>query len=88
MLEKMSFNGKAIRGVLLDITGVLMESSSVEDAKLAIPGSVEAVQKLTTAGSSFPKTQSVVLVRFKDLPQMMSRSKGAGVKICVTTGHT
>ena len=53
-LEKMSFNGKPIRGVLLDITGVLMESSSVEDTKLAIPGSVEAVQRLITAGSSLP----------------------------------
>ena len=50
----MSFNGKPIRGVLLDITGVLMESSSVEDTKLAIPGSVEAVQRLITAGSSLP----------------------------------
>jgi hypothetical protein len=52
--QKMSFNGKRIRGVLLDITGVLMESSSVEDTKLAIPGSVEAVQKLNSAGSSLP----------------------------------
>ena len=47
----MSFNGKPVRGVLLDITGVLMESSSVEDTKLAIPGSVEAVQKLVDAGA-------------------------------------
>ena len=47
----MSFNGKPVRGVLLDITGVLMESCSVQDTKLAIPGSVEAVQKLIDAGA-------------------------------------
>jgi len=40
----MTFNGKTIKGVLLDITGVLQE-----DGK-AIPGSVEAVQKLQNAG--------------------------------------
>ena len=51
----MSFNGKPVRGVLLDITGVLMESSSVEDTKLAIPGSVEAVQKLVDAGAPWNK---------------------------------
>ena len=40
----MSFNGKPVKGVLLDITGVLQE-----DGK-AIPGSVEAVEKLKNAG--------------------------------------
>jgi hypothetical protein len=47
----MSLNGKPVRGVLLDITGVLMESSSVRETGLDIPGSVEAVQKLLEAGS-------------------------------------
>jgi ribonucleotide monophosphatase NagD (HAD superfamily) len=36
--------------VLLDITGVLLESSSVTDTNLAIEGSVEAVQRLNDAG--------------------------------------
>jgi|APCry1669189472_1035225.scaffolds.fasta_scaffold323653_1 hypothetical protein len=46
----MSLNGRKISGVLLDITGVLMESSSVEETGLDIPGSVEAVKKLVEAG--------------------------------------
>ena len=48
--KKMSLNGTKIRGVLLDITGVLMESSSVAETGLDIPGSVDAVQKLVDAG--------------------------------------
>ena len=47
----MSLNGKPVRGVLLDITGVLMDSSSVRETGLDIPGSVEAVQKLLDAGA-------------------------------------
>ena len=41
--------GRAVKGVLLDITGVLVESSATGDGK-AIPGSVEAVRKLKDAG--------------------------------------
>ena len=48
--KKMSLNGTKIRGVLLDITGVLMESSSVAETGLDIPGSVDAVQKLVDVG--------------------------------------
>ena len=44
----MSLNGKVINGVLLDITGVLVESST--SGPKAIPGSVEAVKKLEDAG--------------------------------------
>ena len=43
-VDNMSFKGKPIKGVLLDITGVLLE-----DGK-AIQGSVEAVQRLKSAG--------------------------------------
>jgi len=43
LVEIMSFRGKPVKGVLLDITGVLLE-----DGK-AIQGSVEAVQKLKNA---------------------------------------
>ena len=43
-VDNMSFKGKPIQGVLLDITGVLLE-----DGK-AIQGSVEAVQRLKSAG--------------------------------------
>jgi ribonucleotide monophosphatase NagD (HAD superfamily) len=49
----MSLNGRSIRGVLLDITGVLIESSSVHETGLDIPGSVQAVQKLADAGVRF-----------------------------------
>ncbi|TRY63027.1 hypothetical protein TCAL_05569 [Tigriopus californicus] len=45
----MSFNGKPIKGVLLDITGVLAESSAEGDGQV-IFGSVEAVKKLTDKG--------------------------------------
>eukprot|EP00095_Tigriopus_kingsejongensis_P004449 maker-scaffold168_size293125-snap-gene-0.19 protein:Tk04449 transcript:maker-scaffold168_size293125-snap-gene-0.19-mRNA-1 annotation:"phospholysine phosphohistidine inorganic pyrophosphate phosphatase" len=45
----MTLAGKAIKGVLLDITGVLAESS-VEGDGTAIPGSVEAVKKLKDHG--------------------------------------
>lgn len=48
-IQDMSFNGKPIKGVLLDITGVLAESSAEGDGK-AIPGSVEAVKKLASKG--------------------------------------
>ena len=41
--------GRAVKGVLLDITGVLVESSATGDGT-AIPGSVEAVRKLKDAG--------------------------------------
>jgi len=40
---------KEIKGVLLDITGVLVESSSNSDG-IAIQGSAEAVKKLQDAG--------------------------------------
>ena len=42
--------GKAVKGVLLDITGVLVESSAVGDGR-AIQGSVDAVKRLDAAGS-------------------------------------
>ena len=44
----MSLNGKVVKGVLLDITGVLVESST--SGPKAIAGSVEAVKKLEDAG--------------------------------------
>ena len=44
----MSLNGKDIKGVLLDITGVLVESTST--GSVAIQGSIEAVKKLSAAG--------------------------------------
>ena len=44
----MSFHGKTIKGVLLDITGVLVEGTS--EGPRAIPGSVEAVENLQKAG--------------------------------------
>jgi phospholysine phosphohistidine inorganic pyrophosphate phosphatase len=43
----MTFNGRKIKGVLLDITGVLVESSG--SGPKAIPGSVEAVKALQDA---------------------------------------
>jgi ribonucleotide monophosphatase NagD (HAD superfamily) len=46
----MSLNGRKVKGVLLDITGVLAESSSTGDGT-AIQGSVEAVKKLKSAGN-------------------------------------
>ena len=45
----MSLNGVGVKRVLLDITGVLVESSAEGDGK-AINGSVQAVQKLKEAG--------------------------------------
>ena len=44
----MSFNGSRVKGVLLDITGVLVEGTS--DGPKAIKGSVEAVSRLEAAG--------------------------------------
>lgn len=46
---EMSLNGRPVKGVLLDITGVLAESSSEGDG-VAIQGSVQAVQKLRDNG--------------------------------------
>merc|ERR1712029_407645 len=48
VVVKMSLNGKDIKGVLLDITGVLVESTT--GGSKAIPGSIEAVKKLSAAG--------------------------------------
>ena len=45
----MTFNGKAIKGVLCDITGVLTESVS-EGGSRPIEGSIEALQRLKAAG--------------------------------------
>lgn len=45
----MFLNGKIVKGVLLDITGVLAESSAEGDG-LAVQGSVQAVQKLRDQG--------------------------------------
>ena len=45
---RMSFNGKAIKAVLLDITGVLTESTS--DGSRPIEGSVDAVKRIVDAG--------------------------------------
>ena len=44
----MSFNGKVITAVLLDITGVLTESTS--DGSRPIEGSVDAVKRIQDAG--------------------------------------
>lgn len=44
----MSLNGKQIKGVLLDITGVLVESTT--EGPRAIKGSVDAVARLQKAG--------------------------------------
>ena len=46
----MSFNGKNIEGVLLDISGVLKEGTAT--GSVAIEGSIEAVEKLNNAGIS------------------------------------
>ena len=48
-LGKMTFNGRKIKGVLCDITGVLTESVSGGGSQ-AITGSVEALQRLKAAG--------------------------------------
>ena len=48
-LGKMTFNGRKIKGVLCDITGVLTESVS-RGGSQAITGSVEALQRLKAAG--------------------------------------
>ena len=48
-LGKMTFNGRKIKGVLCDITGVLAESVSGGGSQ-AITGSVEALQRLNAAG--------------------------------------
>lgn len=45
----MTLEDKAIRGLMLDITGVLTESASQGGSK-AIVGSVEAVKRLRKAG--------------------------------------
>ena len=45
----MTFNGKKIKGVLCDITGVLTESVSGGGSQ-AIEGSVEALKRLKAAG--------------------------------------
>ena len=47
----MSLNGSGVKGVLLDITGVLAESSASGDGR-AIEGSVQAVQRLEAAGEN------------------------------------
>ena len=47
---------KPLRGFLLDITGVLAESSAEGDG-VAIQGSVEAVRKIEAAGEEAGKGQ-------------------------------
>ena len=47
-LIKMSLNGRSIKGVLLDITGVLIESSAGSDGHV-IHGSIAAVDILKSA---------------------------------------
>ena len=49
-LGKMTFNGRKIKGVLCDITGVLTESVSGGGSQ-PITGSVEALQRLKAAGT-------------------------------------
>ena len=56
----MSFNGKVIKAVLLDITGVLTESTS--DGSRPIQGSVEAVQRIVDAGKSNVKIPRLLLI--------------------------
>ena len=51
-----------MKGVLLDITGVLVESSATGDGK-AIPGSVEAVRKLKEAGEDRMRVDSLYPIR-------------------------
>ena len=48
---KMSFNGKEIKGVLCDITGVLTESVSGGGSQ-PIDGSIEALARLKKAGKT------------------------------------
>ena len=45
----MTFNGKNIKGVLCDITGVLTESVS-EGGSQPIEGSIDALQRMKAAG--------------------------------------
>ena len=45
----MTFNGKKIKGVLCDITGVLTESVS-GGGSMPIEGSVKALERLKAAG--------------------------------------
>ena len=45
----MSFNGKEIKGVLCDITGVLTESVSAGGSQ-PIDGSIDALKRLKKAG--------------------------------------
>ena len=47
----MSFNGKEIKGVLCDITGVLTESVSGGGSQ-PIDGSIEALARLKKAGKT------------------------------------
>ena len=47
--RKMSFNGKEIKGVLCDITGVLTESVSAGGSQ-PIDGSIDALNRLKKAG--------------------------------------
>ena len=48
----MTFNGKKIKGILLDITGVLTESVSGGGSR-PVAGSVEAVNRIKAAGNQF-----------------------------------
>ena len=73
-LSKMTFNGRKIKGVLCDITGVLTESVSGGGSK-AITGSVEALQRLKAAGiclqRSIDQTKTIELNHFMFCLELM-----------------
>ena len=60
---KMSFNGKQIKGVLCDITGVLTESVSAGGSQ-PIDGSIDALNRLKKAGKNRNQSYSVIGVFF------------------------
>merc|ERR1711983_551616 len=72
---KMSLNGKDIKGVLLDITGVLVESTT--GGSKAIPGSIEAVKNLSAAG---------IPVRF--VTNETQRTRASLVKMLYENGYS
>ena len=64
----MTFNGKTVKGVLLDITGVLVESSAVGDG-IAIQGSIEAIKRLNSAGKIRLNFESKSITSYKVILQ-------------------
>lgn len=80
----MSFNNKAIRGVLLDITGVLVESSASGDG-VAIQGSIRAIERMKEAGKENITIISANIIEFKYWIFLLSN---LGIQVRFVTNET